>query len=461
MSLKVDATRTTSGTVINTHHHQHHQHYHQFNRNSAPVSTAPLPHQLPAGQNNEGGGSSLTANSAPSVLSASELFTDEESSVVDFGETTAFAGTMDGDRGILGPVGYHSTGDGYFATAEGRHFATAINRSLRPNSNLPAAEAVVASAAAIAAVGLARDWPGSRRDKRRSGRGGLSSDGGSNRVAHYCGRVENVGGEIFQSGSVGHNPLGGLTSTPLPRRRRPATENNATTAVSCDGVCGDNISSGGEMVRIRPPRQDKLETGVVSARDGLRPRGLSGLPETAAGKIPATATRIDGVQEVPTIHPAHTKQGYRQKKFLKLASTGRKREDKSVLSTASSRGSAKRPKAGTASAPVRGLTAKELITAGNPMAAKAVVRGAATDSNNPGLIRTIGKAKKGPCMLTLTPLPLSPHPEEIPVQKCGKNTRNHSSNSWRRRGSRSKMMVWEPEAHGGLLGPGEIKILVC
>lgn len=67
-------------------------------------------------------------------------------------------------------------------------------------------------------------------------------------------------------------------------------------------------------------------------------------------------------------------------------------------------------------------------------------------------IRTIGRAKRGPCMLTLSS---SRHIDDV-SDKIDIKHSTKKGNKLRRKGS-----MWESEANGGLLGPGEIKILVC
>ena len=78
------------------------------------------------------------------------------------------------------------------------------------------------------------------------------------------------------------------------------------------------------------------------------------------------------------------------------------------------------------------MTNEALINVGAAFAAEA----ATNKHRREGLIRKVGRAKRGPCMLTLT------SPSKAVDQARPKKT-------------------WKPEASGGLLGPGESRILIC
>lgn len=97
------------------------------------------------------------------------------------------------------------------------------------------------------------------------------------------------------------------------------------------------------------------------------------------------------------------------------------------------------------------LVAEAEGTAGNAFSRSSSLDGPKHGMNGrKGLIRTIGRAKRGPCMLTLS----------SSLQHGG----DHKIRNWYNRKEqplRRKAVVWETEANGGLLGSGEIKVLVC
>lgn len=67
-------------------------------------------------------------------------------------------------------------------------------------------------------------------------------------------------------------------------------------------------------------------------------------------------------------------------------------------------------------------------------------------------LRTIGRPKRGPCMLTISSSRHSDDDNE-------KIRATHSTINGNK--SRKKRAMWEAEASGGLVGPGEIRVLVC
>lgn len=70
-------------------------------------------------------------------------------------------------------------------------------------------------------------------------------------------------------------------------------------------------------------------------------------------------------------------------------------------------------------------------------------------------IQTIGRAMRGPCMLTMSP------------SRYGGNYTTswkpgvHNGGKKGKSSTKTKESMWDPEPDGGLLGPGEIRVLVC
>ncbi|CAN0490484.1 unnamed protein product [Ectocarpus sp. 8 AP-2014] len=97
------------------------------------------------------------------------------------------------------------------------------------------------------------------------------------------------------------------------------------------------------------------------------------------------------------------------------------------------------------------------------MAAAEIEKATTAAAAEKSLIRTVGRAKRGPCMLTLTPS----SSYEIGQQTAGTGTttgelpqeqtlRGDSFGS-----CRGPMFFWEVEPAGGLFGSGETKVLRC
>lgn len=87
-----------------------------------------------------------------------------------------------------------------------------------------------------------------------------------------------------------------------------------------------------------------------------------------------------------------------------------------------------------------GAITKEGLAASQSAIAAAEV--AKSKQRREGLIKIVGRPKRGPCMLTLT--------ASVQTETAAVNSNRARSKS-----------TWQPEVTGGLVGPGERKILVC
>ena len=118
----------------------------------------------------------------------------------------------------------------------------------------------------------------------------------------------------------------------------------------------------------------------------------------------------------------------------------------------------------TSATTVAAMTEEGLMAAELSMAAAA----AAAAERDHGLIRTVGRPKRGPCMFTpatATSDETGRRATSTSVRLTWKKGSSGSGGSGGNSGAKTfgpyPRPLWEAEATGGLLGPGETKVLVC
>lgn len=327
--------------------------------------------------------------------------------------------------------------DGSAASGVGTSPLAAVGKAAGIPRRVPAAEAAAAAAAATAAAGLARNWAGSRRDSS----GGVDGEGWVRREVrrepHHSsstGLNRPVGAEFVREAGAGAAGAAGtgLIPSSCTGGSEGASKNNAVAAATTgrkDGEeAGDMIVGAGEC-----PRRD------IASSSTLAPVAET----TLAATSPAGATI--GMRIAASLHQARSQP--------RKSTTSRRNSNSTATKNSSSQGDGgakgKRCIADT-------ITKESLAAAEASMTAAEAVQGAAMAGSG-GLIRTVGRAKRGPCMLTLS-LSSPPHSQTKRRAKkggAGSTTKGHGRNN------SSTARVWEAEKTGGLLGPGETRVLVC
>ncbi len=313
-----------------------------------------------------------------------------------------------------------------------------------------AAEAAALASAAVAAAGLARNWVG-RRAYDHGGAARGSGGGGS-------------GGGRAEGGGGGRGGGGGGAGEPRVSREEELRSLCVDVVASGEGTVGRRapppLSTAGEPVA--PP------AGAAGASAGAAPATSSSLvPDLAAAGVDrpvAAALRLAHKHQQQRRHPRHRKKSYRKPTRL------RRRAGGPSAAPGGARGAAAGARAsaagGGASAPpsmAGAMTEEGLAAAERAMAAAA----AAAAEVHPRLIRTVGRAKRGPCMFTLATSSSQKADGAKRAALPGKKDRRSRGRSTGcivdkiEELERRRPVVWEAEATGGLLGPGEIKILVC
>lgn len=395
-----------------------------YNLSLAVDTAAPISTNTAATAINPSGTSCLSQPSPPSH----PVTDSSETSVVD-------TDTIDSGESMARVM---ATG-GSAASGVGTSPLAAVGKAAGIPRRVPAAEAAAAAAAATAAAGLARNWAGSRRDSC----GGVEGDGRVRREVRRepphlssSGLNRPVGAEFVREAGAG--AAGAVGTGLIPS--------------SCSGGPGGSSTSNA-VAAATTGRKDGEETGDMIVGAGECPRrdvALSSMlapvaETTLAATSPAGATI--GMRIAASLHQA------------------RSQPRKSTTSRKNSNSTAPKTSSGQADGGAKGkrciadtITQESLAVAEASMtAAAAAAVEEATMGGSGGLIRTVGRAKRGPCMLTLA-LSSSPHSQtkrRAKKEGAGSTTKGHG------RSSSSMARVWETEENGGLLGPGETKVLVC
>lgn len=408
-SLGNENTAATSTTLPgSTHHQQHHSH-----RSSNPFSST-SPHPQPV--------------------------QDESATAIDASETPASGGR--GNGGIDGARGCSSEGTDATALSlagVGMRVA-AMPKLVRPPRAVPAAEAAALAAAAAAAAGLARGWAGPCAD----GCGGASFGGGGGGIIH---RAEGDGG-----GGRGHDHDGGKGDG----GGRGGTRGfGADREKELRAVFSDFRTNSEDV----PGRHSAaLPKGTEAGESTVLPNATTPDPQTNpavtdGGRIAAAELSRHDESNDQRRWRQH-KHPQKPKHYKLSASLGR--SISSFLPTTgggtvnarrrySGRSSLSVPPATLAAMTEEGLAAAELSMS-------AAVAAAAAERDH-GLIRTIGRAKRGPCMWTLS---ASREIDGWTKSEKGERLRRSGNTKDNGRGP-----LWEAETAGGLLGPGETRVLVC
>lgn len=385
-ALGVEST-TAGAKNANTHH----------GASTSCSSQSPHQHQGRDEFGGDGGGAAATG-----VLEGS---VGGDSTTVGSGESTAFAGTGGGTGGTGGAVGLLP-----MATI-GNNKTTTSGAFRR---GLLAAEAVAKDAAATAAAGLAQNWAGSRLTK--------SCVGGDDRSKRERGRNKAARGDC----SAVHT-LGGLVST--------STQVPGAAAGAVTLSRGGDGDSQGEGLGKDP---EKLEATCVGAGECPR-QDLAALKTAVEMPTAVAAARTDGARVAAAFHRRRNHKKY----ILKTLSSSR---DFHICVSAKggvTKGTSGTTTTATTATPATTATTVGVITEDALAAVEALTPVMAEQSG--GLIRTVGRAKRGPCMLTLA------------SSQTERRVKNHSTT----KSGNGKKRMWKAEANGGLLGPGETKVLVC
>lgn len=269
---------------------------------------------------------------------------------------------------------------------------------------LPAAEAAALAAAATAAAGLARNWAGRRADTHaaRGGRG----PGGAGVDRHDGLRSDSTdvraNGVMTQGVADMPEPssAAGEFSKALSADSGPSTDNKCVAATSC---------------RRQGWQREEYQSKKKQPVSSVNKIGGGDVAQTAGGGIATRNNSAIGGGGPASHAPRQTADG--------------------VAMTEA------------------GLAAAEV-------AAAEIEKEMAAAAAEKSLIRTVGRAKRGPCMLTLTPS--SSYDIGQRAARTGTITGEPLQEQTLRGGScRGPLLFWEVEAAGGLLGSGETKVLRC
>lgn len=329
------------------------------------------------------------------------------------GDSTVGSNAVEGDDGAGGRTrGGVASGseDGALAplslAAVGTKLGSSPKRKLARRV-LRAAEAAALAAAATAAAGLARNWAGRRADTH----------------AVRCGRGPGGAGADRQDG---------------PRSDSIDVRANGVVTQGVDDM-PEPSSAAGELFKALsadsgPPMDGRCIAATSYRRQGWRheeyqskkKRSVSSVKKIGAGDVAQTAGG-----------------GITTRNILAIGGGGPGSH-------------APRQAADGVAMTEAGLSAVETAVA---EIEKTVAAAAAGKS----LIRTVGRAKRGPCMLTLTPS--SSYKVGQQAARTGTTTGEPLQEQTPRGepfGScRGPLLFWEVEAAGGLLGSGETKVLRC
>lgn len=342
---------------------------------------------------------------------------DETTTAGDSIETATSVGgsnAADGDDGAGGRTrgGVASGSEGgslapLSLAAVGTRLGSSSKRTLA-RGVLPAAEAAALAAAATAAAGLARNWAGRQADAHAA-RGG--------RGPGRAGADRQDGLKSDSTDVRGHGVMAQGVDVPEPS----STAGELFKALSADAG---------------PPTHGRRVTATSYRRQGWRheeyhskkKRSVSSVNKIGAGDVEQT---VGG--------------GIATRKNSAIGGGG--------------------PASHAPRHAADGVAMTEAGPAAAEMGAAKIEKTATAASAEKSLIRTVGRAKRGPCMLTLTPS----SSYEICQQAARTGTvtgkplqeqtlRGESFGSCTNRGP---LLFWEVEPAGGLLGSGETKVLRC
>eukprot|EP00903_Cladosiphon_okamuranus_P017394 g16022.t1 len=322
--------------------------------------------------------------------------------------------------------------------------------------------------AAIAAAGLARSW---------AGRGAGGGDSGAGSGETICG-AEGDGGGVAGGGGGGGGGGGAI-----------------------EGTRGGIVGGGGRRLRLsgsdreEEPRPIRKSASVSKEKGSGRDTAtlLRQPAESIAFSAAVAAGKSLAVSEdrrvAAALHLAHThhQQQRRRHKPRRNRFKAKHQPSTSAASAASAmaaRGVSFNPFGGSGSAPSTGgnATGKTATSASSSsatvvvamteegLAAAELSRAAAAKATaaerERGLIQTVGRPKRGPCMFTpaisdaADGWASSTRTTLLLGKGGGSGGGGNSSSSTKGLGPAPRPL-WEAEAAGGLLGPGETKVLVC
>ncbi|CAM9870244.1 unnamed protein product, partial [Ectocarpus sp. 8 AP-2014] len=272
---------------------------------------------------------------------------------------------------------------------------------------LPAAEAAELAAAATAAAGLARNWAGRQADAHAA-RGGRGPGGAE---------ADRQDGPRSDSTDVRANGMMTQGVEDMPKLSSTAAE--LFEALSTD---------------TGPPKHGRHVAASSYCRQGWRheeyqskkKRSVSSVNKIGAGDVAQTA------------------------------GGGLATRNTSAIGGGGPASHAPRQTAD-------GVAMTEAGLAAAAMAAAEIEKAATAAAADKSLIRTVGRAKRGPCMLTLTPS--SSYEIGQQAARTGTTTGELLQEQTLRGDSfgscRGPLFFWEVEPAGGLLGSGETKVLRC
>ena len=311
----------------------------------------------------------------------------------------------------------------------------AVGRRVRSNTpgwvlSLPPSSAT----AAIAAAGLARSWAGR----------GVDGDSGAGGGGNWFGAEEDgggAGGGGDTEGTRGGKGGGGRVGKKGSRADREKERRSV-----CVGA-RESKDKGSEQDATTTAPWQPAESVAFSAA-------------VAAGKSVAVT---DDRRVAAALQLAHTHQQQRRRnrhsrnrfKQRRQPSTGSAIGARGLSFTLGGKGPA------AASAVVAAMTEEGLAAAEVSMEAAAA---AAAAERQHGLIRTVGRSKRGPCMFTpATSDGIGGRASSTRTALLGTNggSGGGSGVSSAKGFAHGPRALWEVEATGGLVGPGETKVLVC
>lgn len=285
-------------------------------------------------------------------------------------------------------------------------------RSIAKSEALEAANAVAAR--------LAQNYPCSRRDAD------------SDRV---LGESQDANVSAIQSGSpaVGNHGV----STPIFKTLGGEARENPGA-----GVAASHHGDGGESEEMgEGPTQQSAGANAAGAGECSRPCILAeGMMADREPAFPAVSNCAvtDGMRIAAASRKARNPRS--------SAPSFRSRVNKRYVASATEGMAVAAQGDGTATSIASASLG--MMTAEGLAAAEASMAAAAAEKNRKSLIRTVGRAKRGPCMLTLS----SPPRTERRVAKDRTIAKEYIAPGGR---------VWETEANGGLSGPGESNVIIC
>ncbi|CAB1116152.1 unnamed protein product [Ectocarpus sp. CCAP 1310/34] len=272
---------------------------------------------------------------------------------------------------------------------------------------LPAAEAAELAAAATAAAGLARNWAGRQADAHapRGGRG----PGGAGVDRQDGLRSDSTDVKANSMMTQGVDDMPEPSSTAAEMFEALSTDAGPPTHARCVAA---------SSYRRQGWRYEEYQSKKKPSVSSVNKIGAGGIAQTAGGGVATRNTSTIGGGGPASHAPRQTADG--------VAMT----------------------EAGLAAAE---MAAAEIEKAGTAALAEK------------SLIRTVGRAKRGPCMLTLTPS--SSYEIGQQATRTGTTTREQLQEQTLRGDSlvscRGPLFFWEVEPAGGLLGSGETKVLRC